>query len=816
MLVKRRNPTPPRIRKTDAPQIGILSTADSGISSDEQIPVTSQGVILNSSRYLENDDANQPLSSSVVANLINKVRETHMRSISNAASKPDSIVYSDDEEDTRDSPTTSATAQPYNCSHFDILREWGLKATKAIIYVICAPFLLCCDAIHSGFNLATSLITTLLSSKKWASLKDTWSGYSNNSISEGQPRTHKKALKFGLLLILLSLLFFVLYMLKDHMSTSPVAELGLNIYMIISSMFSAIWSCLAGLSKSTMGFVDSTYYFVKTGFDSSEDVSDAVGEAALFQPQNDFKIQFEATLDLLLKNEKFASRIKEWSSMDDARLEEVFSRIEVQENALKNLMNEHKHQAEDQLREVREKIELTNLDTHERLSFLSNNQFPSIKTQINSIEQTLTTEESKENSIFETLQSEITEIQHQVKQLKEKQSNHSENSHHRKSDVLLKLEDFEARLNSIVSEQAYLSKTISGCSNTFSGDSLDTSDGSLLKERISKVLSDIFDENMSDNADFSPSKLKEYISQLNSMALNEKDMLTKDQLQVQLTEASATWKKQVLDEIQPQILTSSNTDITKNKQLKEAIEKELNDILKHHQTTIKDERAVQVGDVSQFSEEEVSRIIKTELVTYDADKTGKFDFALESAGGTIVSTRCTQTYDAATAVYSIWGIPIWWESVNGPRAILQPGANPGQCWAVKGDGSGVSGRPISVVIELSDKITVDSITLEHIPETLSPDGNIKSAPKEFSVLGLNDINDSNPVVLGNFTYVIGRRPVQTFKIALPGEKDNNAVNKYFSLIELKVHSNYGNPIYTCIYRFRVHGNLAPDTKTNFR
>lgn len=154
--------------------------------------------------------------------------------------------------------------------------------------------------------------------------------------------------------------------------------------------------------------------------------------------------------------------------------------------------------------------------------------------------------------------------------------------------------------------------------------------------------------------------------------------------------------------------------------------------------------------------------------------------------------------------------------MNGPRAILQPGANPGQCWAVKGDGSGVSARPISVVIELSDKITVDSITLEHIPETLSPDGNIKSAPKEFSVLGLNDINDSNPVVLGNFTYVIGLRPVQTFKIALPGEKDNNAVNKYFSLIELKVHSNYGNPIYTCIYRFRVHGNLAPDTKTNFR
>ena len=146
---------------------------------------------------------------------------------------------------------------------------------------------------------------------------------------------------------------------------------------------------------------------------------------------------------------------------------------------------------------------------------------------------------------------------------------------------------------------------------------------------------------------------------------------------------------------------------------------------------------------------------------------------------------------------------------------IQPGANPGQCWAVKGDGTGFTAPPISVVIELSDKIIIDSVTLEHIPETLSPDGNIKSAPKEFSVLGLNDINDPNPVVLGNFTYVIGHRPVQTFKIN-PSTLGNEAIIKSFSMVELKVLSNYGNPVYTCIYRFRVHGNLTPEAKTSFR
>ena len=59
-------------------------------------------------------------------------------------------------------------------------------------------------------------------------------------------------------------------------------------------------------------------------------------------------------------------------------------------------------------------------------------------------------------------------------------------------------------------------------------------------------------------------------------------------------------------------------------------------------------------------------------MTYDADKTGLFDFALESAGGTIASTRCTETYDLSNAVYSVWGFPIWWTR-NNPRTILQPG-----------------------------------------------------------------------------------------------------------------------------------------------
>ena len=46
-----------------------------------------------------------------------------------------------------------------------------------------------------------------------------------------------------------------------------------------------------------------------------------------------------------------------------------------------------------------------------------------------------------------------------------------------------------------------------------------------------------------------------------------------------------------------------------------------------------------------ISNDDVVSIVHEALTVYDADKTGLFDFALESAGGTIASVRCTETYD---------------------------------------------------------------------------------------------------------------------------------------------------------------------------
>jgi SUN domain-containing protein 1/2 len=119
--------------------------------------------------------------------------------------------------------------------------------------------------------------------------------------------------------------------------------------------------------------------------------------------------------------------------------------------------------------------------------------------------------------------------------------------------------------------------------------------------------------------------------------------------------------------------------------------------------------------------------------------------------------------------------------------------NPGQCWAFRGSQG-------YVVIQLAGIVKPTAFTLEHIPKTLSPSGKIDSAPKEFTVHGLQHDRDRDGVFIGNYTYQEAGEPLQYFPIADP---DVGA----FPIVEIQIHSNWGNLEYTCLYRFRVHGTL---------
>uniref|UniRef100_A0A8C3IDV3 Sad1 and UNC84 domain containing 2 n=1 Tax=Chrysemys picta bellii TaxID=8478 RepID=A0A8C3IDV3_CHRPI len=169
--------------------------------------------------------------------------------------------------------------------------------------------------------------------------------------------------------------------------------------------------------------------------------------------------------------------------------------------------------------------------------------------------------------------------------------------------------------------------------------------------------------------------------------------------------------------------------------------------------------ALQQEGVTGVTEEQVHLIVNRALKRYSEDRTGMVDYALESGGASVISTRCSETYETKTALLSLFGIPLWYHSQS-PRVILQPDVNPGNCWAFRGSQG-------FAVIRLSSHIRPTAVTLEHVPKALSPLDTIPSAPKDFAIFG---------------------EDVGTFQV-----------------VELRILSNWGHPEYTCIYRFRVHG-----------
>ncbi|CAH8652560.1 unnamed protein product [Schistosoma margrebowiei] len=151
----------------------------------------------------------------------------------------------------------------------------------------------------------------------------------------------------------------------------------------------------------------------------------------------------------------------------------------------------------------------------------------------------------------------------------------------------------------------------------------------------------------------------------------------------------------------------------------------------------------------------LAKMIDEALHRFAADRTGLTDYALESSGGSIVGTRCTKTYTEGASLLSIFGLPLVRLS-NSPRTILQPGSNPGDCWPFHGSKG-------QAIIRLSSPVIISSVTLEHLPRELAPNGRLDSAPRDFLVKALQSEFDDG-VVLGEFTYDVDGRPIQNFPI----------------------------------------------------
>ncbi|XP_025112557.1 sun domain-containing protein 1-like isoform X2 [Pomacea canaliculata] len=215
------------------------------------------------------------------------------------------------------------------------------------------------------------------------------------------------------------------------------------------------------------------------------------------------------------------------------------------------------------------------------------------------------------------------------------------------------------------------------------------------------------------------------------------------------------------------------------------ITERLSSSMENHRTNI-----VMPPGSKTLSEDAVKLIVEDALLKYSSDRTGLPDYALESGGGSVISTRCSETYYKKTALVSIFGIPLWYTS-NSPRTVIQPDVHAGQCWAFKGE----SGY---LVIQLAVPIRPTAFSLEHIPKSLSTTGKIDSAPRDFEVYGLESETATKGINLGNFSYSTVGKPIQHFEVQI----QNPGV---FRFIELRILNNHGNKEYTCVYRFRVHG-----------
>jgi len=147
---------------------------------------------------------------------------------------------------------------------------------------------------------------------------------------------------------------------------------------------------------------------------------------------------------------------------------------------------------------------------------------------------------------------------------------------------------------------------------------------------------------------------------------------------------------------------------------------------------------------------------------------------------------------------------------------------------------GSSGR---FTVRLSDPrgVMPTFFTVDHAHHSVAH--SLASAPRQCEVWGYRSADDEQPVQLAEFEYDIhgkaaqtvernlnkenpvrggctrgggldvGDRVVRTWCVFSPHEPCAGVPQDFFPLVQLRIKSNWGNPYHTCLYRFRVHGNV---------
>jgi SUN domain-containing protein 1/2 len=239
----------------------------------------------------------------------------------------------------------------------------------------------------------------------------------------------------------------------------------------------------------------------------------------------------------------------------------------------------------------------------------------------------------------------------------------------------------------------------------------------------------------------------------------------------------------------------------------------------------------------------IDDLVLNAVLRWQKDSIAKPDYAMYYAGGRVIPGLTTNTYSIqprGILTYA-WGAITGRGILEGrpPVTALHPDISVGNCWPI-------SGSKGQLAVMLARSVIITEFTIDHAAKEVAHD--VRPAPKKMEVWGLvegkenirkveeyhrrreqryrdlaaiasregrhpppkeDPCPDSLPesetyiyIRLAQFTYDLRENNhIQTFSV--PQEIQDLGVD--ISIVVLFIQSNWGQPEWTCLYRFRVHG-----------
>ncbi|XP_061297174.1 SUN domain-containing protein 3-like [Pezoporus flaviventris] len=246
-------------------------------------------------------------------------------------------------------------------------------------------------------------------------------------------------------------------------------------------------------------------------------------------------------------------------------------------------------------------------------------------------------------------------------------------------------------------------------------------------------------------------------------------------------------------------------ELSRAQTLKEQLQK-LQEEFYHLHWSIKDvteralHEALKQSKLPGFSGLAVQEVINQVLEKLEESQVPVTDYALRSSGAAVIPECTSPSFRNRAEKVILYSLPLV-DYVRSPELILEKENHLGNCWPFHGSQG-------HVLIKLSVPVIPRAVTMDHVSGPELHGDSMSSAPKDFAVYGVTEEKEEQ--FLGQFVFLAPLNPTQTFRL-------KNELSGFVNYILLQVLSNWGHPDYTCVYRFRVHGDpLSEEGKVPLR